>query len=118
MAKESTQNVTPEDALHLVNQAREALDLEALGDLPRGVLQQPGACPIAQALPADSVIEDAIRFVNRRAAEAVADAWLTACQPIHCPDFIDAHSVALPADLRDFVRDFDAQAYPELIQGE
>ena len=100
--------------LALVNAGRAALGLPLLEALPPGRQRSNSDCVLARSVglsfgnrtawPAEGN-----RRERRELAAALARAWSTR------QDVVDKRVVKLPPALRDFVAEFDAGAYPELV---
>jgi hypothetical protein len=100
--------------LEYVNNARKALILPIIDHLPLGRLRAANHCPIANALEEATVCSLAIEFNNREDAIAVHLAW-------YGNDIIrsfDDTEIRTPEVIANFIEDFDARKYPELIEKE
>jgi hypothetical protein len=97
------------EVLSLINEARSALAMPRLRQLPSGRTHDVAACPISSALPAIVGVDGAC-FKNFEDALVVAEVWDTAVN-VAGPDRFVA---SLPTALRRFVRDYDLGAYPSL----
>jgi hypothetical protein len=103
-----------EEVLVLVNKARAALGQPPLETLPRGKKRDSSDCVIARSVGVNvgnriAWIAAGRRRERRLVAGLLAEAW-------HSPqDVIGRRRVLLPGALRQFVVDFDAGAFPELV---
>ena len=102
--------------LQLVNEAREAMQLERLAKIRRGARGAGGACPVARSIQAADVFPYEAHFHSADRARVVAGAWEL---PYHYlprtnTDMGDLHIVQLPEALSDFVKAFDARSFPDL----
>lgn len=99
--------------LELVNTGREALNLPPLDGLPKGMPSDSCRCVIAAAFPASMVDSTAIGYMDDiEAPKKLAAAWKLAT-----PDTY-ASWIELPKEIKDFIRDFDAGKYPQLVDCE
>ena len=96
-------------ALRIINRIRtQGLNLEPIETLPKGKIAESNACPISNALNKRAgVDEDYLYFRNERDAKKVAR--LIRKGKDNC-------DVIIPATLSNFVTEFDAGAYPQLIR--
>lgn len=86
--------------LDAVNQLRDDIGLDELGDIPAGYLWAPDSCPLARALST----------TERRARVSGCEVtWLYGPFPHR------RVTTTLPATLREFRYNFDEGRYPELI---
>ena len=100
--------------LSLVNEARTAMKLEPLETLPRGKQRDPCACVLAQAFNGYIVSTHSLRIPTSRRDHADALAELPGWRSSGaCGQFT---YVDIPAELREFVLDFDSGYYPSLIE--
>jgi len=90
-----------------VNQARRAIDLLPLDQLPKGIPGDVGRCPLAEAVPGLEV-HSAYGVAASRQARWLAGAWGAELGP-------DGR-FQLPPPLTAFVHAFDAGFYPELVE--
>ncbi len=104
-----------DEALKLLNSAREAIGEEPLQVLPQGVRFSPGGSSLARGLPEDVLNGPAtLVFPKRLTTEArkIAEVW-----QVSVKSEADTESLALdlPKALVDFTTYFDANFYPELL---
>jgi hypothetical protein len=90
-----------------VNHARRAIDLPPLHQLPKGIPQDVGRCPLAEAVPGLEV-HSAYGVAASPQARWLAGAWGAELRP-------DGR-FKLPPPLAAFVHAFDAGFYPELVE--
>jgi len=110
------------EVLALINSARVAVGESLLVSLPKGKPRSGDCCVLARALPdARWVYSYGVEFNDERIAEMVAVAWGSVFErgydhddPDDEGDYPVAH---LHAVLHAFREEFDAQIYPELIEG-
>ena len=119
------------EALRLVNRAREAVGVEALDDLPQGVREDCGLCPIAHARE-DAAAACGYAFVNVDMSHAefypgpdgvphqpeqvarVAAAWGGTAWEAGPSEA----EVFFPEAIREFIALFDRGAFPDLEEGD
>ena len=98
-----------------INKARRALRMSPIGELPRGVPEKSRLCVLARALHLEILLDENDRpfALTRgyRQARMLANAWSVG-KP---GEAWNGWSVELPAELSEFVREFDACRHPELI---
>jgi hypothetical protein len=103
------------DILNVINKARSAFKMASLKKVPRGAPEKSRLCVLARALRLEVLLDEQDRpfaFVRQyRQANILASAWRVA-RP---REAWTGWSVPLPKELSDFVQEFDAQHYPELI---
>jgi hypothetical protein len=103
------------DILNVINKARSAFKMASLKKVPRGVPEKSRLCVLARALRLEVLLDEQDRpfaFVRQyRQASMLASAWRVA-RP---REAWTGWSVPLPKELSDFVEEFDARRYPELI---
>ena len=99
----------PAEVLRLVNEARVALGQKPLKRLPKGERGDVSYCPLAIALHTWIGAENA-SVESDREAERLAEVWGT--------EKLCDGEVWLPRVLREFVLDFDAGKYPDLVNGK
>lgn len=101
-----------QDVIKLVNDARKALGMEPVDDLPKGRRKQPCLCPVARALSTGerhaAVSATAVAFGVEAQAQVVASTWERPRASM---------SVQLPPPLSDFVVAFDRGELPQ-YEGE
>ncbi len=97
--------------LDLLNDARTALAMRPLDELPTGYIGASRSCPISRGL-SRMVGATGVAFTDRDKADAVAEAWQTEVIPAVRESFV----VVLPSLLVRFIRDFDLGAYPRITQ--
>jgi hypothetical protein len=90
-----------------VNQARRAVDLPPLNQLPKGIPGDVRRCPLAEAVPGLEV-HSAYCVAASRQARWLAGAWGAEVSP-------DGR-FQLPPPLTAFVHAFDAGFYSELVE--
>jgi hypothetical protein len=112
-----------------VNAAREACSLPALEELPAGERGNPCFCPIGRALRKDmgeafflAVATKHVRLAStdgnvKEIARRIRDAWGIGEDKSPSPVGEEFLTVPLPAEMREFVAEFDAGKLPEL-EGE
>lgn len=100
-----------EEALELVNKARQALGLPELDELPEGKIGDCHECPIARSLPVRAIDGRWALFYDAQIAEQVAKAWGT---PWH--NLVTKAVVRLPDTLAEFVARFDQAEYLDLTE--
>jgi hypothetical protein len=106
--------------LKQVNEAREAMGLDPIATLPRGVRLQHNRCPIANAIDNSCRVSTSMLFlydqqiegdVDKIAAD-IAMRWGTTCSSAGMLDGLHA-TVELPDALRTFVARFDSGKIPK-----
>lgn len=95
--------------LQKVNDARKALGLAPIEELPKGLRGISTMCPLSKALSAKCVGARDAWFYSPDEADAVAKAWGTKRETL--TQMITA--VVLPRTLARFVVDFDRGKHPE-----
>lgn len=102
------------EVLKIVNEVRvKALDVYPLKELPRGKPCRVKTCPLAIALHT-YVDEGFLMYDSEDIAESVAKVLNTNTENIGTDWFVNS----IPQILTDFVRAFDVEQYPELIEKE
>jgi hypothetical protein len=120
-----------QEAMYLVNGARKAVGVDLLDDLPPGVREDCGLCPVAHALE-DVAAECGYAFVNADVGWAefypgpdggahrpeqvaqVAAAWCGTAWEAG-PAEAEVH---FPEAIREFITLFDCGAFPDLEEGD
>ena len=103
-----------EGVLEMVNSARAALGKEPIRSLPRGRRGSSSDCVLARSVGMSFGNRSAWavggpRRQRRAAALELARAWDVR------PGVVNRRSVQLPESLREFVTEFDAGDFPELV---
>lgn len=109
-------NAIRDEALNLVNAAREAVGLPVLDRLPVGRVGDCHDCPVARALPARAIDGRWAIFDDSSTARRVADAWGASCRTATHEYGTEKFVVRLPEPLIEFLEEFDQGTYPELIE--
>lgn len=103
-----------EQVLSLVNAARAALGSPPLGELPPGRQRSNGDCVLAKSVGVSfgnrtAWVASGRRSQRKTVARLIASAWDSK------QDVLDKRVVRLPDTLREFVAEFDAGEFPELV---
>ncbi len=102
------------EILELVNQARVALEMPALRNLPKGIPGTSRKCVLGRSLNVEVLIDDRdqayVLMANYYKACRLARVW-NAARPY---GMWNGWAVLLPPELNNFVHEFDACHYPQL----
>lgn len=100
----------------LVNQARRALELPSLANLPRGRVQTVRRCPVARSFPRLIYRVDPTRviFLSESHTQIVARAWGQSRAAVD--DWYGMHCARTPSYMASFVTNFDQAAYPQYVE--
>ena len=113
-------NVLLQDALAFANKVRAAVSAPTLAELPQGRQVSADCCPIAMAMPGDSVsVDGEYAYVDVAYAERLIAAGLTVYSHTEAPQGCYANSeqvgLLLSENTQLFIRRFDRDDYPELV---
>lgn len=100
-------------ALREINRARKLMGMPALEAMPKGRVASASGCPVTKALEANSTGLQCASFYTEESAQLVRVAWPGRSK---VDDEADKFCAKLPEAVRLFIRIFDHDGFPELVQ--